>query len=372
MFLIITVLVGAIIGIVTNGIAIMMLFRPWHEVRILGWRLPFTPGLMPRRQAELAKKIGDVVERELITVEGVGAALSDEWLNNLRIKIHADLDALIKQRPTIEDWLKTTMGQKQWGDFKHEIPHLAASRVLLSWNKREDLSLRTLIPVEWVEQLHVWLMGQVPVWMAKLSETLDEPAARNLITQELQSRLTTLGPMFGPIATKILRESRLLDAFLDQVQTGMRSESAVQFVQRKLDEQLNTWGNRTLVEWKQTLGGEEIVEAHLASVITGLREDVVSFSIDKWWSEHPNEVDGGLRKGLTFVHNKMLAILPQILNSIGIAKIVERKVADYSLQELEKLIVEVVRKELQMITLLGGVLGAFIGLLQVLLMGWFS
>ena len=39
---------GAIIGYVTNAIAIRMLFRPFNEIRVLGLRLPFTPGLIPR------------------------------------------------------------------------------------------------------------------------------------------------------------------------------------------------------------------------------------------------------------------------------------------------------------------------------------
>ena len=60
-------LAGAIIGYVTNAIAIKMLFRPLNPVRIFGWRLPFTPGILPRQRHKLAVSIGGMVERELLT-----------------------------------------------------------------------------------------------------------------------------------------------------------------------------------------------------------------------------------------------------------------------------------------------------------------
>jgi uncharacterized membrane protein YheB (UPF0754 family) len=62
-------LAGAIIGFVTNVVAIRMLFRPLHPIRIFGIRLPFTPGILPKNRHKLAQSIGGMVERELITAE---------------------------------------------------------------------------------------------------------------------------------------------------------------------------------------------------------------------------------------------------------------------------------------------------------------
>ncbi len=60
-------LVGAIIGYVTNALAIKMLFRPLKAIFVLGIRLPFTPGILPRRRGLLAENIGKMVARELVT-----------------------------------------------------------------------------------------------------------------------------------------------------------------------------------------------------------------------------------------------------------------------------------------------------------------
>lgn len=60
-------LVGAVIGYVTNAIAIKMLFRPLTEKRVFGLRVPFTPGILPMQRHKLAVNIGNMVSRELLT-----------------------------------------------------------------------------------------------------------------------------------------------------------------------------------------------------------------------------------------------------------------------------------------------------------------
>jgi uncharacterized membrane protein YheB (UPF0754 family) len=55
-------LIGGAIGWLTNRLAIQMLFRPRRPFRILGATFQ---GLIPRRQEELAQRIGELVEAEL-------------------------------------------------------------------------------------------------------------------------------------------------------------------------------------------------------------------------------------------------------------------------------------------------------------------
>ena len=68
-------LIGAVIGYVTNWIAVKMLFRPRKEIRVFGKRLPFTPGVIPRGQGRLARAVGNVVETQLLTPEYLGEKL---------------------------------------------------------------------------------------------------------------------------------------------------------------------------------------------------------------------------------------------------------------------------------------------------------
>lgn len=70
--------VGALIGLLTNYIAVKMLFRPYGEVYIGKWRLPFTPGIIPRRKNALAKALGQTISESLIREEDLTHVLTSE------------------------------------------------------------------------------------------------------------------------------------------------------------------------------------------------------------------------------------------------------------------------------------------------------
>src|SRR5699024_6083265 len=70
------VIIGAIIGGVTNIIAVRMLFHPFKTYYIFNKRVPFTPGLIPKRRGEIATKIGQVIEEHLLTESLIKAKLN--------------------------------------------------------------------------------------------------------------------------------------------------------------------------------------------------------------------------------------------------------------------------------------------------------
>lgn len=73
------VIIGAIIGYCTNYIAVKMLFRPYRQVRIGVINVPFTPGIIPKRQPQLAKALGKAVGEQLFTKDDLRQMLvSDE------------------------------------------------------------------------------------------------------------------------------------------------------------------------------------------------------------------------------------------------------------------------------------------------------
>ena len=68
--------VGAFIGYITNKVAIKMLFRPLKAWRVLGIRIPMTPGVIPSKRYELAENMGEMVGDHLLTSKELGHALT--------------------------------------------------------------------------------------------------------------------------------------------------------------------------------------------------------------------------------------------------------------------------------------------------------
>jgi len=59
-------LIGAAIGWMTNWVAVKLIFRPYRPVSLFGYVIQ---GVVPKRREDLARSIGQVVEKELISVD---------------------------------------------------------------------------------------------------------------------------------------------------------------------------------------------------------------------------------------------------------------------------------------------------------------
>ena len=95
-----------VIGGVTNVIAIRMLFHPFKPYYIFKMRIPFTPGLIPKRREEIATKIGQVIEEHLITESVILQKLNEpntrEAINDLVIKQLSKLKVTMLQYESLQ------------------------------------------------------------------------------------------------------------------------------------------------------------------------------------------------------------------------------------------------------------------------------
>lgn len=85
-------LIGAVIGYITNYIAIKMLFRPLTPKMIFGRRLPFTPGIIPRRKAQLADALGKAVFAKFFNWDDLEIVfLSEPFAEKIACQVAAEL-----------------------------------------------------------------------------------------------------------------------------------------------------------------------------------------------------------------------------------------------------------------------------------------
>lgn len=75
-------LIGAVIGYCTNYIAVKMLFRPYYPVKFFGHQLPFTPGIIPKRQPDLARAVGKAVGDNLFGEEEIKKILQSDGVKS--------------------------------------------------------------------------------------------------------------------------------------------------------------------------------------------------------------------------------------------------------------------------------------------------
>ncbi len=113
-------LVGALIGYITNDIAIKMLFRPLKAKYIGPVRLPFTPGIIPRQREKLADSIGLMVSRELITEDAIRRQISSENFQKTLSRKVREFTGFVVYTPFTQLQEKFRQGRD---NFQHTFQH---------------------------------------------------------------------------------------------------------------------------------------------------------------------------------------------------------------------------------------------------------
>lgn len=90
--------ISALIGWLTNYIAVKMIFRPRKVINILGIKII---GLIPKRKNDLAIKIAETVEKELISHRDIKEIIQTE-------EFHSKTSSVIKTK--VDDFINNKIG----------------------------------------------------------------------------------------------------------------------------------------------------------------------------------------------------------------------------------------------------------------------
>jgi uncharacterized membrane protein YheB (UPF0754 family) len=294
---------GAIIGFVTNVVAIRMLFRPLKEIRFLGERLPFTPGILPKQRHRLAQSIGAMVERELLTPE------------NLRLRL---------ARNDVRGQIKNALSLFTEIVFSKTPNELLEGRENML-TQRISAAFETLYP--------------------SLSSSLVNFLNRDEIRRELEAR----GRVF------------LTQIFL-QLNTFQRFFLAAGQYDLTLQEKMPEIVEELIQNIEDLLRDGKIknllVSTASSSLIGGQKKLNVLFNINM---DDKKELDGFLFDKLMSVADGQIE---NILSLINIKSLVAERIDSLDMLRVERIILDVMADQFKWINIFGGILGFLIGSFQ--------
>ena len=122
-------IVGGVIGYFTNYIAVKMLFRPHHEIKLFGKTLPFTPGIIPKRRGALAKAVANAVSGSLLSRDDLASMLASESACAAVADgvISAAQDFLSDK--TLSESLKSIAGDEKYESLLSALRETASARI---------------------------------------------------------------------------------------------------------------------------------------------------------------------------------------------------------------------------------------------------
>ena len=389
---------GAIIGYFTNDIAIQMLFRPYKAIYLGKAQLPFTPGLIPRNQARLAKRVADTIMGSLLTpeelqrlakkllhTERVESALT--WLLNLALKqIRSDKEQ--KTAKILANILRDL--------FSESLP-----RLLKVFSRREDflesqinqIFEKILLDFQFSEvqsrQFVDWLLESIlPPNTLRLA-LIDFLTDRNIQVIDEGFREKTSGTywvvanLFGVRNTLIrlrsfcLEEKEVANTRLKELMLSLEVRGRLRNGLHRFS--LQNLPLSTVNQLRKTTG--DAVRAYIRDSGADFLQDFGQ-SID--WDNLAIIIINRLQVSSTFtgslgvISQELAAILERYLEEdlekivqqaipiLSIDQMIIARITGTSPQELEAAIQGIVKSELQAIVNLGGVLGFLVGLLQTL------
>jgi len=96
--------IGAGIGYITNWVAVKMLFKPIKEYKIGRFRIPFTPGIIPKNKERISLAIAQVISENLLNEETLKKQLlSDDVKQRVRNHVVDVLNGLTENDKIVED-----------------------------------------------------------------------------------------------------------------------------------------------------------------------------------------------------------------------------------------------------------------------------
>jgi uncharacterized membrane protein YheB (UPF0754 family) len=391
---------GAIIGYFTNDIAIKMLFRPYKPIYFGKRQLPFTPGLIPRNQERLAKRIADTIMGSLLTPGELqtlaGRLLATErvqgailWLLKLGLE-QVQLDKEQKTAKILAGILRDLLGESlprllkvlaRREDFLEAQINQIFDQVLLDFQLTEDQArklsdwlLQVVLPPDVLRQAIVDFLTDRNIQI--IDEGFREKSSgtywvvanlfglRNTLT-----RLRTYCLDERDAANARLAELSVSLAIRERLRKWLQNVS-LQNLPVSTVRQLRKTTRDTVRSYVQERGGEllkglnqSIDWANVAALILNrLRNSAaVNSSLGLVSQELALILERYLEKDLE-------NIVAQAIPILSIDQVIVERVRATSAEELETTIQGIVKSELQAIVNLGGVLGFVVGLLQTALL----
>ena len=282
--IIMPIVIGGVIGYFTNFIAIKMLFHPYKQIKIGKFKLPFTPGIIPKNQSRMAESVGNAVSSQLFT--------SDDIVSNI-------INEQTKQEITekITDMLFTS-----------------------------DISLSKALGEEDVENNE---------FVKSISGGMSNKICFKLLETDMK-------PIIRGVLNNILKENKKISLFVSFLPT----------IDFKIEE-----GIKDYIEEN----GQEFLENYIIDMIKDIYDKPLNEAVSETGVEREKVLDI-VGKGFDILAKKVAEELPK---RIDIGRIITEKINAFEVAQLEDLLMQVMKNELQAVINLGAVLGAIIGAVNI-------
>lgn len=365
-------LIGALIGGMTNTIAIKMLFRPYEAKYLFGRRLPFTPGVIPLRRDEASTKLGSIITGHLLTPEVFEEKLRSPQTDKLIMHfIDRQIETIETERLTPSYFLERLsegLTDKIVLSFNEEI----RLKVSEEGNKLYGRTIDDIMPPD--------ALNAVDSKVAHLAYDINDKLVQYISSDKGYSDIYTMVDEFTENRGRLARSLKYVmtkDSLTERVQTELlkliQQEKLINIENRVIEDEYNKLKQSGLKELTTSTDLDNI----LNSIIEVLQQKIdIRKILNTPITDFNKELfDRFKEKGKYRLKDNFVDYsgknMSRIMNKLQLAEVIKKQIDSFELSKMESLVMDVANKEFKMITLLGYVLGALVGVVQGILVLFF-
>lgn len=361
-------LIGAIIGGFTNHLAIKMLFRP-HEAKYIGkWRVPFTPGLIPKRRDELAKSMGRTVVEHLLTPDTFKRRFfSIEMRQKAQLWIQGQLTKhVFETETTLKQWLERAGVKHVPSRVEDKIDSLIDDQMTSIESRFAMKTIGEIAPEQWLEKADDRIPEITSYMIVKAETYFASVEGRQTVKRLIDDFLASKGTFGNMINMFMGDSSSIVNRVQPEIQKFLHAPGTSEMISKAIRGEWEKLKNRSLTD---LIGGfdldpiKQMIKSYVKSELSV--EKRLDATLQSYW---PNAAEWTAAnftpKLVEFAFSQGEVKLEETIQRLKLEEMVKEQVDSFPVERLEELVLGISKREFKMITVLGAVLGGLIGLIQ--------
>jgi uncharacterized membrane protein YheB (UPF0754 family) len=379
--------------------ALTMLFHPYEAKYILGWKVPFTPGIFPSRRSKLSQAVAGTITETLLTTSDIRAQVENLLTEeNIYISVDGIVDAVLTEFRDI------TKLHRLAGEISELSPAFLEQLVIaiiegveqkrhrhiatITEKIFDQLILGIRISRPQADEAAAWILDSivtplnVRIELVRLLSPQNINALEQSINQHASGPYKLLAKIIG--VKRVCYEWRnFLEKEPDQAEKIINDLLKHFHIEDQIATRIATFDLRSLplqtiakirlqavslVEEFLVLHREDILQAVRniqGPAVATVQSAILRFnpaSIRSEWLDRAKENIASFVYG--YLKKELGGLLEKAIPQLGVYGMIARKIELFSPQQLEQVIKRICRQELQMLELLGAFIGLWLGCIQ--------
>ncbi|WP_347552390.1 DUF445 family protein [Pseudalkalibacillus hwajinpoensis] len=361
------IVIGAVIGGFTNSLAIKMLFRP-YEARYIGkWKIPFTPGLIPKRRDELAVQLGKMVVEHLLTAEGIQQKMHDPVFKRTMIEYsQKEVLHILESDESIEELLKKGLHLENPAvEMKRKASSYISGILETRLEELKHKELEEIIPEKMQARIDEAIEPFSELILTKISEYIASTEGKQKLAVMIDRYLADRGTL-GSMINMFFTNTRLVDKVQPELLRLLKQNDIQNVIITMLQKQWDDLKETKIETFEDKFNSNKMVNEVTVIIVNELPIDrMMKLPLSEAVAPYKERIIEDIVPRIVDAAGKYLSNnLQPLMEQLHLAEVVKGQVETFSVGRLEEMVLSISRREFKMITYLGAVLGGVIGLIQ--------